>query len=673
MNHQFRFRKLLMRIFSLRIGALPAILLLAGMTFVLTGCPQQADIAGNADRASRIYVAPGEYDEYYAFLSGGYSGQVSVWGLPSARILQEIPVFSQDPESGWGYSEETKKMLNTSYGFIPWDDSHHPNISRTNGDADGRWLFINGNNTPRIARLCLQSFSTKEILEIPNTAGNHASAFVTSNTEYVVGATRFSVPYDQALDVPIASYGENFDGAISFVAVDPDNGRMSMDFQILVPPYNYDLGRAGRGPSEDWFFFTTYNTEEAHTLLEITASEYDKDYIAAVNWRKAKEYVDEGRAKTVSANYYHNYFEDDNSYAISNHHDEVLLLDPKDAPGVVYFLPTPKSPHGVDIDPSGEYIVAGGKLATIIPVHSFSRMIEAIENEDFVEHVRGIPVLDYDAVIAGEVENPGLGPLHTEFDGDGHAYTSVYISSEIVKWSLDDFEVKDRIDAYYSIGHLLITGGDTRNPDKRYMLGLTKTARDRYLPTGTKQAHPAQLYDISGDKMELLLDFPTVGEPHYAQAIHADKIRPNVKKIYDITENRHPHATTRERDARVERNGDTVRVFMTNIRSHFAPDNIEGIRVGDIVYFHLTNLEQDWDVDHGFAIKGSNNSEVLIAAGQTRTITWEPQRPGIFPFYCTAFCSALHQEMQGYVRVSPSGSNVPLKYGIGPNMTTVEN
>ena len=658
--------------FRLRAGIIPAVCLLAAMSFMLTGCPQQADMEGTADKASKVYVPPGEYDEYYAFLSGGYSGQVSVWGLPSGRQFRTIPVFSQDPESGYGYSEESKNMLQTSYGFIPWDDSHHPAISKTDGDYDGRWLFINANNTPRVARIDLQDFSTKEILEIPHTAGNHASTFTTENTEYSVGATRFSVPFDSELDVPIASYSDNFDGAISFIAVDDETGRMSLDFQMRVPPYNYDLGRSGKGPSEDWFFFTTYNTEEAHSMLEITASEYDKDYIAAVNWKKAQEYVEEGRAEAVSAEYYHNYMEGDGGYAVSNQEDEVLVLDPADVEDVIFFLPTPKSPHGVDIDPTGEYIVAGGKLATIIPVHSFSNMIDAIENERFEEHVNGIPVLEYDAVIAGEVENPGLGPLHTEFDGEGNAYTSVYISSEIVKFSLDDFEVKDRIDAYYSIGHLMITEGDTRNPDRKYMLGLTKTARDRYLPTGTKQAHPAQLYDISGDKMELLSDFPTTGEPHYAQAIHADKIRDNVKKIYDLDENNHPHATKRDRDARVERNGDTVRVFMTNIRSHFNPDNIEGIRVGDIVYFHLTNLEQDWDVDHGFAIKGSNNSEVLIAPGETKTIKWEPSRTGIYPFYCTAFCSALHQEMQGYVRVSPEDSDVPLKYGLHDEETVVE-
>ncbi len=51
---------------------------------------------------------------------------------------------------------------------------------------------------------------------------------------------------------------------------------------------------------------------------------------------------------------------------------------------------------------------------------------------------------------------------------------------------------------------------------------------------------------------------------------------------------------------------------------------------------------------------------VIMAPGATRTLKWIPKATGVYPFYCTDFCSALHQEMQGYVRVSPAGSNVPL-------------
>lgn len=635
------------------------------LTVLLNGCPASGSLLDTREAALKTYVAPGTYDEFYAFMSGGYSGQVSVYGIPSGRLFKVIPVFSQDPESGYGYYEESKALLNTSYGFIPWDDSHHPHLSQTDGMADGRWLFINANNTPRIARIDLKSFDTKEILELPNTGGNHGSSFVTQNTEYVVGATRFSIPTDIDRDVPIDSYKDNFNGALTFIKVDPETGNMRLEFQLIVPPYNYDLVRAGKGKSADWYFFTTYNTEQAHTLLEINASRNDKDYIAAVNWRKAAEYVAQGRGRRVPANYHHNTYDPATSLVDSEVHKDVWVLEPEDAPGVMYFLPTPKSPHGVDVDPTGEYLVGGGKLATVIPVHSFSKMLTAIENQEFDGDMNGIPILKYESTMIGEVENPGLGPLHTEFDGKGFAYTSVYISSEIVKWSLETFEVVDRIDAYYSIGHLMIPGGDTRQPFGRYLIGLNKTPKDRYLPVGPKQNHPAQLYDISGDKMELLLDFPTIGEPHYAQGIRADILTPNVMKIHPLEENGHPHAIKSVNDARVVREGNVVRVYMGMIRSNFRPDNIEGIRVGDTVYFHITNVEQEWDVVHGFAIKGATNGEVLLTPGQTKTFKWEPTRPGIYPFYCTAFCSALHQEMQGYVRVSPRGSSTPITFGTG--------
>jgi nitrous-oxide reductase len=613
--------------------------------------------------AEKVYVAPGTYDDFYAFMSGGFSGQVGVYGLPSGRLLRVVPVFAQNAENSWGYSEETKPMLNTSFGFIPWDDAHHPKLSQTNGVADGRWLFINGNNTPRIARIDLTTFETDEIIEIPNAGGNHASPFITMNTEYAVSSTRFSVPTPQA-DVSIAEYADKFKGQISFVKVDSD-GRMSIAFQIIVPGYDYDLAHAGKGPSHGWAFFTTYNTEQANTLLEVNASQHDKDYIAAVNWKKAEEYVAQGKAKDWPTRYYRNHMDHATQTAVSEVVTSVKVLNPAECPGVIYYLPTPKSPHGVDVDPTGEYIAAGGKLATVIPVHSFSKMIKAIEAKSFIGEVDGIPVLDYDAVVAGEVQNPGLGPLHTEFDGKGFAYTSAFISSEIVKWNVGTWEVVDRIPVYYSIGHLMIPGGDTMKPWGKYVVALNKVTKDRYLPTGPELTQSAQLIDIESGKMNMLLDFPTIGEPHYAQAIPADIVMKNSVKYFDLSANQHPAAIKSEAEARVERKGNDVHVYMSTIRTHFMPDNIEGIKVGDTVYFHVTNLEQDWDVPHGFAVIGNQNAELLVMPGQTRTLTWQPTREGVFPFYCTDFCSALHQEMQGYVRVSPRGSKVQISFNKG--------
>jgi nitrous-oxide reductase len=620
----------------------------------------QAGSAVAGDAAGKVYVAPGQKDEFYFFTSGGFSGNLGVYGLPSGRLFAQIPVFSQYPEKGYGYTEQTKAMLNTSYGFIPWDDSHHPKLSQTEGVPDGRWLFINGNNTPRIARIDLSLMETVEILEIPNSAGMHASPFLTENSEYLVGATRFSVPTPQA-DVPIDSYKDTFSGLLSFVKLEP-TGAMSLAFQIQVPGYNYDLAHAGKGPSHGWAFFTSYNSEQASTLLEKGASQNDKDFIAAVNWQRAEQCVAEGKGKPMAATYVHNWMDHETNVAKSETRSGATVIQPKDCAGLVYFLPTPKSPHGSDVDPSGELIVGGGKLATVIPVHSFSKLQKAIADQAFDGEAGGIPIIKYESVMHCEVQNPGLGPLHTEFDGKGFAYTSVFLSSEIVKWSLEKCEVVDRIPTYYSIGHLSIPGGDSRKPWGKYVIAMNKITKDRYLPTGPELTQSAQLYSIEGDKMQLLLDFPTVGEPHYAQALPAALIVDKQVRTFPLAENNDPYATKSEKDTKVVRQGTKVHIYATAIRSHFMPDNIEGIQVGDSVFWHVTNLEQDWDVPHGFAVMGARNAELLLMPGQTRTLVWVPQKPGVYPFYCTDFCSALHQEMQGYVRVSPKGSSVALKW-----------
>jgi len=643
-------------------------------TVVLVSCkPKSSGDAVSGDAAQKAYVAPGKYDEFYNFVSGGFSGQMSVYGLPSGRLLRVIPVFSVDPEKGWGYSEETKPMLNTSHGFVPWDDLHHVNMSQTNGEIDGRWVFANGNNTPRVARVDLKTFKTAEIIEIPNSAGNHSSPFITENTEYVIAGTRFSVPADYSDgDVPINTYKQNFKGHISFIKVGKE-GEMDIAFQLLTPGVNFDLSHAGKGKSHGWFFFSTYNTEQANTLLEVNASQKDKDFIMAVNWKKAEEYIKAGKGKKQAVRYAHNTWDEKTHTAKSEIKTEVLVLDAMALKDICYMIPCPKSPHGCDVDPTGEYIVGSGKLAALIPVFSFDKLQAAIAKKQFDGDYEGIPVLKYESVLHGEVKKPGLGPLHTEFDGKGNAYTSFFVSSEIVKWDIKTLKVLDRVPTYYSIGHLMIPGGDSRKPFGKYLVAYNKITKDRYLPTGPELAQSAQLFDISGDKMKLILDYPTIGEPHYAQGAPADLIRNNGQyKFYKLDTNQHPYVAKGEKENKVVREGNKVHVYMTSIRSHFAPDNIEGIKLGDEVYFHVTNLEQDWDVPHGFGIKGANNAELLIMPGETTTLKWVPDRVGIFPMYCTDFCSALHQEMSGYVRVSPKGSKVPISYSLGTNLPAVK-
>lgn len=650
-------------------------ILILFVSAIFFGCTNQQDsksvVEGGSDAAQKAYVPPGEHDEYYAFMSGGYSGNITVYGLPSGRFLKEIPVFSKYPENGYGYSEETKNFFKTSFGKVPWDDTHHIEMSQTDGNFDGRWLFVNGNNTPRIARIDLKTFETEEILEIPDVAGLHCSPFITENSEYLVSGTRFSVPIPQE-DVSIDSYKENFIGLINYVSLDQKTGEMSLAFQIKMPGYNYDLARNGKGKSHGWTFLTTYNSEEAHTLLEKNASQKDKDLCAIINWQKAEEYIEEGKFTKKETEYFHHMKQEHSGIVKSEKLKETKILDPKKYPGVAYFLPVPKSPHGADVSPNGQYIVGNGKLSSSMSVYSFDNLKNAIDNRNFTDTIEGIPVIKYEAALDGIVEKPGLGPLHTEFDGKGNAYTTMFISSEVVKWDLETKEVLDKHDTYYSPGHLMIPGGETKDPDGKYLVALNKITKDRYLPTGPELVHSAQLFDITGDEMEMILDFPTKGEPHYAQAIAADEIKSDIKKYGDLEKNNHPHATKTEEETKVVREDGEVHVYMTAIRSHLAPDNIEGIKVGDEVYFHVTNLEQSWDVPHGFTIQGGHSGGLLVMPGETQTYKWEPKKVGVFPFYCTDFCSALHQEMSGYARVSPKDSDIQLSWSLDEDKSDAE-
>jgi nitrous-oxide reductase len=425
-----------------RIMVVGSIMILAS---ILYNCKPQApaDVVTSGG-ASKVYVAPGSLDEYYNFVSGGFNGQLAVYGIPSGRLLKIVPVFSVFPENGYGYSEETKPMLNTSHGIVPWDDLHHVALSTTKGEHDGRWVFVNGNNTPRVARVDLKSFRTTQILELPNSGGNHSSPFITENTEYVVAGTRFSIPIGAERDVPINSYKKNFKGSISFIKVDQATGEMDISFQLRTPGFNYDLSRAGKGPSHGWFFFSCYNTEQAHTLLEVNASKNDKDFIMAVNWKKAEEYLAQGKGKKEKARYARNTYSEKTHSATSEMLDEVTVLDVMELEDLVYFIPCPKSPHGCDVDPTGEYIVGSGKLAAMMPVFSFTKFQKAIAEKDYEGDFQGIPVIRYEAALHGEVKKPGLGPLHTEFDNNGNAYTSMCGSSEIVKWNEKTLEVLDR-------------------------------------------------------------------------------------------------------------------------------------------------------------------------------------------------------------------------------------
>ncbi|MCI0616978.1 nitrous-oxide reductase, partial [bacterium] len=330
--------------------------------------------AGAAEAAIASYVAPGDLDEYYLFYSGGHSGQVYVAGIPSMRHISTIPVYTPYPATGYGYDKESKEML----GDFTWGDAHHPSISETNGDYDARWLFISDNANNRMARVDLRDFKTKQIFgPIPNVSGNHCSSFVTPNTEYVLAGSRFSVPLPKGTYQPLENYATQYKGIVAGIAVNPKTGQMSLGWEVMMPPFDYDLGDAGKGVSNGWGFWTCYNSERATGKLEVTSTQKDRDYIAAVNWKEAEKAIKEGKFKEISG---------------------AKVIDPKEAPGVVFLLPCSKSPHGVDVSPDGKYIVGSGKLQSITTVFNMEKILTAIQKKDFTGNEDGIPVLNYNNI-----------------------------------------------------------------------------------------------------------------------------------------------------------------------------------------------------------------------------------------------------------------------------------
>ena len=571
---------------------------------------------------SGAFIPPGKKDEYYMFASGGHSGQVYVIGVPSLRRIRTIPVFSRDSATGYGWDEESKKML----GEYTWGDVHHPALSETDGEYDGRFLYVNDNANNRAAMIDLKTFTTKQILgPIPNIMGPHSAAFVTPNTEYFMMATRFSVPMGGKY-ASLDKYSKEYHGALSAQKIDQKTGKMKVAWQLKLPPWNYDLSDAGKKISGDWAFFTTYNTEEATELLEINASANETDYLVAINWKNAEKAVEDKKYEVING---------------------VKVVDPTKVKGIAYLIPLPKSPHGVDVSPDGRWIVGSGKLDPTVTVYDFKKFIKAIEEEDFSGTEKGLPIVNFESVKEASVK-VGLGPLHTQFGPDGYAYTTLFVESAVAKWKLGEWKVLDKVTVHYSPGHSSAAEGDTVSPDGKYLVALNKLSKDRHLSVGPSHPENMQLIDISGDKMKVINEAPIDPEPHYAQMVKADKIKPILK--YEKDEKR-PHSVWKKEDVRIERKGNHVTVHGLAVRTRFYPDKIE-VNEGDKVTIYLTNIDLDQDITHGFAIN-LYDIDVEMQPGETKKIEFVADKPGVYPFYCSNFCSALHQEMQGYLLVKP--------------------
>ena len=607
--------------------------------------------------ALKTYMPTGRHDDYYIFASGGQGGQVIVIGVPSMRILKYIAVFTPEPWQGFGYGDQSVALLDSGNRHdkeLRWADTHHPALSETKGDYDGRFLFIGDKANARVAVIDLSDFTTKQIVHSNLIESDHGGTFVTPNTEYIIETSQYPAPLGGKY-VPLEKFNDEYRGAMIFWKFDNQKGRIIPEdsFAVELPPYAQDLADAGKLASDGYAFCNSINTERAYggnmegrPPMESGYSQNDMDYLHVVNWRKAAELVKAGKSEKIAG-------------------FNVIRLPVAIREEILHFVPEPKSPHGNDVTPDGKDIVVGGKLDTHVTVFSFDKIKQLIADKKFEgTDPYGVPILPFKDAIRGQVEI-GLGPLHTVFDDKGNAYTSVFIESVAAKWNLKDLKLIEKIPAHYNIGHITAAEGDTVSPDGRYVVMMDKWALDRFAPVGPLLPQNFQLLDVSGDSMQLLADMPIpMGEPHYAQMIKADKLKP--LEVYKpvgfnpLTEQKDPNAVEGGKE-RIERKPDGVHVYMTAIRSHFTPDTVR-VKEGDTVFLHITNLEQAEDATHGFALD-SYNIQLSLEPGEHANVTFVADRPGVFPMYCTEFCSALHLEMAGYFLVEPKDAGATAKTG----------
>jgi nitrous-oxide reductase len=655
--------------------AVLALIAIGGLSLSMGACaaPAQGDLMAvasarglgpeDAARAIKTYVPTGGRDEYLLFGSGGHSGQVVVVGIPSMRLLKVIGVFTPEPWQGYGYgadwSVDALKDASTGNEELRWGDSHHPALSETDGDYDGRWLYINDRAHGRIAMVDLHDFRTKQILAVPNIQTSHGGIFATPDTKYVhissmtpslknwnakVGG---SITVDQHLN----EYNDIYRGYSTWLAIDQNSGRIVLEdsFQIELPPYTQDLADAGKGPSYGWGFINSYNVERAtggnnfgRPPLESGASQFDFDFMHMINWQRAEEVIAAG------------------NFTMSNG-IRLISLETAVAERLIYLVPEPKSPHGVDVSPDGGYMTVAGKLDPHVTVYSFQQIQDAIAAGNFEgTDDYGLPIVSFEAAVAGQVE-VGAGPLHSQYDDEGYGYTSLFLESAVAKWSLgppwhegeNAFQLVDKVGVHYNIGHLATTHGDTMKPRGKYLVALNKWSADRFTNVGPLHPQNFQLVDLAGETMDLLYDMPIgIGEPHYAQIISADLIQ--ATQVYDLgtsamTGERDPNAIVDGAVPRIEHRPGVTEVWMSAVRSQFAPDVIP-VKKGDRVIIHITNIEQLEDATHGFSIP-DHDINLSIDAGETVTMEYIADTAGSYAFYCTEFCSALHLEMQGWIIV----------------------